>query len=146
MMTKQQIAALMEDPLLSPKEAAIYLGVCTDTVVYHCQKGNLAHARLGYRTYRIRRSALDKFLAERSKPKTSNQQVHNRKTNVQEAHGSTSVHVRVRPQAAEQGCDAGLQTEVLQHGLPVEGQAPSHSDEKGATEEKRPLPLMRSTG
>jgi excisionase family DNA binding protein len=65
-MTRRDIQALMGDPLLNVREAAGILKVCERTVREHCRIGRLSSAKLGYRTVRIRKSAVEKFIAERT--------------------------------------------------------------------------------
>jgi excisionase family DNA binding protein len=67
MNTKKQIAAMMYDPLLTQRQAAAYLGVCFETIQNYRRRGWISYSRLGWRTVRIRRSELDRFIDSRKK-------------------------------------------------------------------------------
>ena len=54
----------MTDPLLTPAEVANELGVNTRTVYAKLRTGEIAHINFGYRTKRIRRSALDEYIKQ----------------------------------------------------------------------------------
>jgi excisionase family DNA binding protein len=59
----------MEDPLLTTQEVANELRLNIHTVYRLIRRGELAHVDAGYRTKRVKRSALDKYKAEREVPK-----------------------------------------------------------------------------
>jgi len=50
-----------ESDWVSPREAADYLGVGVDTIYEACAAGSLKHAKLGYRTIRLRREWIDRW-------------------------------------------------------------------------------------
>ncbi|MEO7888859.1 MAG: helix-turn-helix domain-containing protein [Vicinamibacterales bacterium] len=50
-----------EPAWVSPREAAAYLGVGVDTIYEACAAGDLKHAKLGYRTIRLRREWIDRW-------------------------------------------------------------------------------------
>lgn len=53
------------DPLLTPTEVAAELRLDKRTVLDLLRSGILPHINLGYKTKRIKRSALDQYLADR---------------------------------------------------------------------------------
>jgi excisionase family DNA binding protein len=55
------------EPLLSVRQAAALLGLCTATVYEHCAKGSLRHAKVAS-AIRIASSALQEFIQIRSLP------------------------------------------------------------------------------
>jgi excisionase family DNA binding protein len=56
------------EPLLSVRQAAALLGLCTATVYEHCAKGNLRHVKVAS-AIRIAGSALQEFVETRSLPR-----------------------------------------------------------------------------
>ena len=52
------------DPLLTPSEVATELRVDKRTVLDLLRSGKLPHIDLGWRTKRVRRSALDQYLVD----------------------------------------------------------------------------------
>jgi excisionase family DNA binding protein len=56
------------EPLLSVRQAAALLGLCTATVYEHCAKGNLRHVKVAS-AIRIASSALREFVELRSLPR-----------------------------------------------------------------------------
>lgn len=55
-------------PLLSVRQVAVMLGICTATVYEHCAKGRLRHTRVAS-AIRIASSDLEEFVELRSQPK-----------------------------------------------------------------------------
>ena len=55
----------MSDPLMTPREVAQELRVDKRTVLRMIRTNEIDAIDIGYRTKRIRRSVLDKFLADR---------------------------------------------------------------------------------
>ena len=49
---------------LTPREAAVYLGVGVETIYDACAAGGLKHSRLGRRTIRLKREWLDAWAEE----------------------------------------------------------------------------------
>jgi excisionase family DNA binding protein len=56
------------EPLLSVRQAARLLGLCTATVYEHCAKGSLRHVKVAS-AIRIASSALEEFVELRSFPR-----------------------------------------------------------------------------
>lgn len=52
-----------EDALLTPKDAASYIGWHLDTIYRHIKDGTLPAHRVGPRSIRIRRSSLEAFVS-----------------------------------------------------------------------------------
>jgi excisionase family DNA binding protein len=50
------------EQLLTPDEAATFLGLCTKSVLRHVAKGNIPALRLGQRTIRISRSVVEQMM------------------------------------------------------------------------------------
>jgi excisionase family DNA binding protein len=58
----------LREPLLSVRQAAELLGLCTATVYEHCAKGNLRRVKVAS-AIRIASSALEEFMELRSPPR-----------------------------------------------------------------------------
>jgi excisionase family DNA binding protein len=56
-----------ESTWMTPREAAVYLGVGVDTIYDACAAGGLKYARLGHRTIRLRREWIDRWAEEHAK-------------------------------------------------------------------------------
>jgi excisionase family DNA binding protein len=95
-MTKREVKTMMEDRLLSSREAAAYLGVSEHTIIYWRKAGKIECIRLGWRTVRVRRSELDRLKAQG----TVKARVKDKISNTGEEPDAASLHVRVR-QAAD---------------------------------------------
>ena len=52
---------------ITPKEAADYLAVGIDTIYDACASGGLKHARLGYRTIRLKHAWLEEWAEQRAR-------------------------------------------------------------------------------
>jgi excisionase family DNA binding protein len=61
------------EPLLSVRQAAVLLGLCTATVYEHCARGNLRHVRVAS-AIRIASAALEEFVELRSAPQERKRQ------------------------------------------------------------------------
>jgi excisionase family DNA binding protein len=46
---------------MTPRQAAVYLGVGVDAIYEACAAGGLKHVKLGYRTIRLRREWIDRW-------------------------------------------------------------------------------------
>jgi excisionase family DNA binding protein len=51
---------------MTPHEAAAYLRVGVDTIYDACADGRLKHAKLGYRTIRLKRAWVDEWVETRA--------------------------------------------------------------------------------
>jgi excisionase family DNA binding protein len=56
--------ATARTPWITPREAALYLGVHVETIYDACAAGGLKHSRLGRRTIRLKREWLDAWVNE----------------------------------------------------------------------------------
>jgi excisionase family DNA binding protein len=52
---------------MTPRQAALYLGVGVDAVYEACAAGGLKHVKLGYRTIRLRREWIDRWAEGRAR-------------------------------------------------------------------------------
>lgn len=52
---------------MTPRQAAIYLGVGVDAIYEACAAGGLRHVKLGYRTIRLRREWIDRWAEGRAR-------------------------------------------------------------------------------
>ena len=67
MRTATEAAAVRESIWMTPREAAVYLGICVDTIYDACAAGGLRHVKLGRRTIRLRREWIDRWAEEHVK-------------------------------------------------------------------------------
>ncbi len=52
---------------MTPRQAAVYLGVGVDAIYEACAAGGLRHVKLGYRTIRLRREWIDRWAEGRAR-------------------------------------------------------------------------------
>ena len=52
---------------MTPRQAALYLGVGVDAIYEACAAGGLKHVKLGYRTIRLRRDWIDRWAEGRAR-------------------------------------------------------------------------------
>jgi excisionase family DNA binding protein len=52
---------------MTPRQAAVYLGVGVDAIYEACAAGGLKHVKLGYRTIRLRREWIDRWAERRAR-------------------------------------------------------------------------------
>ena len=52
---------------MTPRQAALYLGVGVDAIYEACAAGGLKHVKLGYRTIRLRREWIDRWAEGRAR-------------------------------------------------------------------------------
>jgi excisionase family DNA binding protein len=57
-----------EPTWITPREAAVYLGVGVDTIYEACAASDLKHVKLGYRTIRLRREWVDAWAERHATP------------------------------------------------------------------------------
>ena len=53
---------------MTPRQAALYLGVGVDTIYDACATDALKHVKLGYRTIRLRREWIDRWAEQHASP------------------------------------------------------------------------------
>ena len=58
-----QLAPVLADPWLAIRAAAVYAGVCPETLRRAVRAGRLKATKISHRYLRIRRSAIDTWLA-----------------------------------------------------------------------------------